>query len=207
MDSLPQVAAGRRLAAAAALLLVLCGCGQASPPAMSSTPLPTTGSLGDIPSDQRLSTGGADPRTSAYWITWSTCGDGSQADVARQNGGRSAGWILLDDLLADPGLALGDQILATCEEAIAALSPGAGIAPEDPVDALARQALTAELNLSAGAESCEAADKIVRFAQLLLSAIGYDASGPARSPDAREQVLVSEARSALADYNTGTLCR
>lgn len=40
-------------------------------------------------------------------MVWNSCAEGNKADVAAANGGRAAGWIILDDLLADPGIQLG----------------------------------------------------------------------------------------------------
>ena len=116
-----------------------------------------TGDVGDLetlPAAARRSTGGGEPRTPASWVIWSTCGEGSKAETARANGGRDAGWILLDDLLADPGIRIGDHDLSTCSESVALLegSTNNGDEASEPAYALARQLVAAELNLTAGAE-------------------------------------------------------
>ena len=55
------------------------------------------------------------PRTAGYWLVWNACAEDNQADVARANGGREAGWLILDDLLAHPGILLGELAVETCE--------------------------------------------------------------------------------------------
>ena len=65
-----------------------------------------------------VSTGGGEPRTAGYWLVWNACAEENKADVAVANGGREAGWILLDDLLADPGILLGDLAVEACEQGL-----------------------------------------------------------------------------------------
>lgn len=201
----------------AVVSLVLAGCSgssdRASGSAATPSPAPATpvastpgignllGLLDEIPSDARVSSGGPDPRTPGYWIMWSTCGEGSQAEVARQNGGAAAGWILVDDLLADPGLYLGDTRLASCDDAIAVLGKG-----DDRPAQLARATLTTELNLSSGSETCTAAEGVLRVARLLLSGMRYVPPsgdiGPIGDPTRVDETIVL-----LESYNSGELCR
>jgi hypothetical protein len=128
--------------------------------------------------------------------------------VAAANGGREAGWVLVDDILADPGIGLGDHLLTTCEESVALLEgrTGSGEETADPVYPLAAQLLAAELNLNVGAETCPIAEEAVLGAHIVLSSAGFD--GVSAS------VLDAEAGGALPDlidlltaYNTGDLCR
>jgi len=46
---------------------------------------------------------GRPARTPAYWAVWNTCAPNNRAAEAAANGGRAAGWVLVDDILADPG--------------------------------------------------------------------------------------------------------
>jgi hypothetical protein len=160
-----------------------------------------------LPPEARASNGGGAPRPPAYWAVWNNCAPDNRSAVAAANGGRDAGWFLVDDLLADPGLQLGDHPLATCEEAVALLQGGtaAGQSP-DPVYPLAAQLLTAELNLGVGSETCAAAEEAAVGAHLVLSAAGFD--GVSSSPlDAEAGGALPQLRRLLEAYNTGELCR
>ena len=152
--------------------------------------------------------GRRDPRSSSYWVRWSSCGPDSQAEVAAANGGREAGWIILDDLLADPGIQIGDYRLPACEQGVALLQgrTAAGAETNDPVYALARQLLAAELNLNAGAESCPAAEEAVLGAHLVLASVGFQGSG-AYSPQEEVAAALPQLSELLTDYNSGALCR
>jgi hypothetical protein len=189
------------------LALLTVACDQGEPTATgasdgaaapSSTPADV---LAQFPPDTRISTGGGEPRTADNWVMWSTCGENSQAATAEQNGGRDAGWVLVDDLLADPGLALGGQPVSSCEQAVGILLGSDG----SDAEVLASQSLTAELNLSVGAESCPAAEGVVQAARTVLGSPGAtDASGPRLRDDQVE--LARELSTLLAIYNAGGLC-
>jgi hypothetical protein len=200
-----------RVAALAAIgcLLVACGGRPASDdPGAASPALPVQVSLGEIPEDARISNGGPNPRSPEYWIAWSTCGAGSQAATAAANGGRAAGWILVDDLLVDPGIALGDHAVPTCAEAVRVLTGAPlGLATDSDAAALAREVITAVLNLLAGAETCEGAEAAVAVGQSLLATIGYGQASTERQPGSRERALIAEATTTLVEYSRGTLCR
>ena len=161
--------------------------------------------LDDVPAAARVAVGVGEPRSSGYWVIWSSCGEDNRAETAAANGGREAGWILLDDLLAFPGVTLGDHAVATCDEGVVILevSPVA-----EPPEGLAQQLLAAELNLNSGSETCPAAEETVVVAQALLSSFGY--AGPDGAPlSADEEAIDSLDRlvALLAAYNSGELCR
>lgn len=162
----------------------------------------------DLPPEARTSNGEGDPRPPSYWAVWNSCAPDNRSAEAESNGGRAAGWVLVDDILADPGIDLGDHILTTCEESLALLQgrTGAGEATTAPIHDLAAELLAAELNLSAGSETCPAAEEAVVGAHIVLSSANFD--GVSSSP------LVAEAGGALPDlldllaaYNSGQLCR
>ena len=181
---------------------------EATPPTSAHSTLSSelTGppGLDAVPEESRISTGTADPRNTEYWIAWSTCGEGSQAEVADANGGRSAGWILLDDLLDDPGIGLGDAVVVSCDEAVGLLEEaGAG---GDLGDALAGNLLAAQLNLYVGAESCPAIEESVIAAHVILASVGYEPAAPDRA-DVVPDGLGAEVTELLAAYNSGELCR
>jgi hypothetical protein len=161
-----------------------------------------------LPPEARATTGGGDPRPPAYWAVWNTCAPDNRADEAVAGGGRAAGYVLVDDVLANPGVALGDHLLTGCEESLALLEgrTAAGADTPDPAFALARQLLTAELNLNAGAETCPAAEEAVIGAQIVLATSGFDAvsTGPF---DAETTGALPELVDLLVVYNTGGLCR
>lgn len=164
--------------------------------------------LDGVPDVARAATGVADQRPSASWVSWSSCGDDSQAATAAANGGRAAGWILVDDLLDDPGIALGDYVVPTCPEAVDLLERADdALTTEDPANALAGQLLTAELNLNVGAETCPAAEEVVVAGHVVLSEVDFRGPGIRRD----DPVLASDGPARitelLAAYNRGELCR
>jgi hypothetical protein len=94
--------------------LATCGAPTALPP--SPTPAPTVLPPSPIPTIDPFfaSQGGGEPRTAGYWLARNSCAEDNRADVAAANGGREAGWIILDDLLQDPGILLGGLSVETC---------------------------------------------------------------------------------------------
>jgi hypothetical protein len=123
--------------------------------------------------------------------------------MAAANGGREAGWFLVDHLLEDPGISLGDRPVTTCHEAVAILEGD----PSDLVSRLARQLLAAELNLAVGSRTCGAAAEAVLAGHVLLSAEGYggpDAAHGAAEPEVSESM--ARVRALLSLYNGGRLC-
>jgi hypothetical protein len=150
-----------------------------------------------VPAETRVATGLGGARTSAYWVEWSTCGEGSQAETAAANGGRDAGWILVDDLLADPGITLGGWPVTTCRDAVAVLGGGTA----DPLAHLARQLFTAKLNFEAGSGRCQAASDLVTAGDALLASI--EQSGAATAADSTNAASVA---ALLGTYNAGVLC-
>jgi hypothetical protein len=164
--------------------------------------------LPNIPEEARASSGGGDPRPPAYWSLWNSCAPDNRADLAAANGGREAGWVLVDDLLANPGIALGDHLLTSCDESLALLEgqKASGEETGDPIYALSAELLAAELNLNVGAESCPAAEEAVLAAHILLSSNNFD--GQSASPlDAEADGALFRITELLALYNAGTLCR
>jgi hypothetical protein len=71
------------------------------------------------------SDGGGEPRSAGHWLLWNSCAPGNRAATAAANGGRAAGWIILDDLLVDPGVLVGGYAVETCEQ-------GDGFQPHRP---------------------------------------------------------------------------
>lgn len=204
--------------AALVVLVLLCACSQQAesaptPTVLTSTMIVSAGEsaaleiLGtyEVPEEARYATRSGDPRPPAYWALWNTCAEENRADMAEANGGREAGWFLMDDLLADPGIQLGDLPVTTCEQGLALLQPAG--AAGDPVQALAAQLLAAELNLNLGAESCPIAEEAVIGAHIILSGVWFDGSSVEVDAISAEQVeAISQLVGFLTEYNTGNLC-
>lgn len=184
-------------------LLLLVGAGCAGVPA--AAPTPTRPPAVD---PFFAAQGGGEPRGSGYWLLWNGCAPGNRAETAAANGGREAGWIIMDDLLADPGLLLGERAVATCEDGVRLLQGASGPA-DDVASLLAAQLLAAQLNLAVGAEYCPAVEAAVTRAQLLLVGAGFDGAGTGLGPgaDAEESELALSLTEQLAQYNAGALCR
>lgn len=194
------------------LLALACAVACAAPrtPIATVTPAPTRVIL---PTADPLfvSDGGGEPRSAGYWLLWNGCAPDNRAEMARSNGGRAAGWILLDDLLSDPGILLGELQVETCAQGLALLQ-ARDLQGEDhagdPAYALAAQLLAAQLNLAAGSAYCPAAGQAVQAGQVLLLSLGFQGSGAVLSvPAGGEEVdtarLLAEQ---LARFNTGKLC-
>lgn len=194
----------------AAGLLVGCRAVASTTPELESSPLLTLSSTTADPLYQ--SEGGGEPRSAGYWLIWNSCAPDNRSETAAANGGRAAGWFIMDDLLEDPGILVGPLELRRCEEGLLLLQgqPLQGVAsPEDVAYSLAAQLLTAQLNLAANAEFCPAVDDAVQSAQMLLISAGFDGQGEmlgSGAPDEDRQ-LAQFLTGQLANYNTGLLCR
>ena len=211
-DHLTAKRAGTLLTLAVAILLVACGGDDDadSTPAVPTLDLTAAGQdIAGVPDEAYASDGGTLPRTTAYWAEWNSCAPNNRAAEAAANGGREAGWFLVDHFLADPGIQLGDHRLTSCEESLALLLAADPGHPDPvPVPALAGQLLTAELNLSTGAENCPIAEEVARGSHIVLADLGFNGVN-ATNPNAIDEVAdaVPELTDLLIDYNSGQLCR
>lgn len=189
------------------LVLWLSGCG-AGPAALTPVSITPTAAT----DEHYRSLGGGEPRTIGYWLMWNSCAEGNQSATAIANGGREAGWILVDDLLQDPGILTGNLTLETCEQALRVLTAKDDQNDDqinDPVYRLAQQLTAAQLNLAAGSAYCPASDQAVQTAQFLLLGLEFTGSGsylppPKTSPHFEEIYKMIDQ---LGKYNSGTLCR
>jgi hypothetical protein len=126
----------------------------------------------------------SDARSAGYWIRWSTCGGGVGADSATvHHTGSGPERVLLDDLLATPGIVWDDRQddelvvrIGTCEQAVAVLK--AGVGDVDAVSLLARELLTAQLNLMAGVAGCPDVEHAMILAEDLLDTLDFNPEAP-----------------------------
>jgi hypothetical protein len=156
---------------------------------------------------------GGEPRTIGYWKNWNTCTGGGQAETAAANGGTEEGWYLLDDVLNDPGITIGVLTLGgeDCLDAVALLGKSdivtGKVMASDAAYNLAAQLLAANLNLSAGAETCAAVLDAVSDAQTLLVSIAFDGTGGYLRPNKKDLYDYGNALAFILDtYNNGALC-
>lgn len=197
--------------------LILFGAGAcASQPQTATTAARAAPTLASAPitpaaDSYRQSTGGGQPRSTGYWLLWNTCAEGNQSAMAKSNGGSEAGWILMDDLLIDPGVLIGALDVTTCPQGVSVLRAqdlSDGDHGNDPAYTLAAQLLAAQLNMAAGAASCPAAEEAVQGAQLLLISLDFNSTGiylgPPAGGEQRETALILADQ--LACYNAGSLC-
>ncbi|MDH3707021.1 MAG: hypothetical protein OES57_13205, partial [Acidimicrobiia bacterium] len=153
---------------------------------------------------------GGEPRTIGFWKNWNTCTGGNQTNTAAENGGPDEGWFILDDLLNDPGYTIGILQLDgnDCEDAVnildkRSIDDGQKRASDGAYN-LASQYLAAMVNLSAGAETCQAVVDAVNAAQTLLASIGFDGTGSYLQGAAAAEANALAAT--LDAYNNGELC-
>jgi hypothetical protein len=207
---MPPTRFGRALVVACLVVLAAACATATDEPSAASTgpPAPNQDAassvLDAVPPAARTVVGSGEPRSSGYWIAWSSCGVDNRAETAAANGGREAGWFIADDLLSDPGIVLGDHAVTACEEAVDILDASR----TDPTSTMARQLLTAALNRAAGSEACESADDTIAVAGQLLTSLDY--RGPDGAPTQLEQDMVASIARVgelLASYNSGELCR
>lgn len=158
------------------------------------------------------SQGGGEPRATGYWLVWNSCATDNHSETAAANGGRAAGWIIMDDMLQDPGIMMGELELLRCQDGLRLLAarPLQGkVSPDDLTYPLAAQLLAAQLNLAATAEYCPAVDDAVLSAQFLLIGAGFEGSGESLglAAPAEDRELAEFLTNQLFDYNAGILCR
>ena len=191
-----------RLISILLLLLIGAGCAGASAPAPTSSPT----------ADPYFTAQGAgEPRSAGYWLLWNSCAPDNRAETAAANGGREEGWIIMDDLLSDPGILLGELPVVDCPRGMQLLKTQdleGGDRGDNAAYALARQLLAAQLNLAAGTEYCPAAEGAVQSAQLLLIAVGFDGLGVyANGLSSELAAAIPPITDLLRDFNSGGLCR
>lgn len=181
----------------------------------ASTPrvIPTLASIQVTPENELKfqNSGGGEPRSPGYWLVWNSCVENNQAETARANGGRAAGWILMDDLLIDPGILIGALQVETCEQGSNLLNSKNLQGLEMTNDAaytLAAQLIAAQFNLVVGSEYCPASDQAVSQAQLLLLELNFDGTGGYLGPPKADEKVEAARKltEQLASYNTGALC-
>ena len=158
---------------------------------------------------------GGEPRTIGFWKNWNTCTGGNQRYNAANNGGPAEGWFILDDLLNNPGFTIGElQLMGDdCVDAVNILDKREingrnKKMANDAAYGLAAQLLAAQVNLSAGAETCQAVVDAVNAGQTLLLGIQFDGTG-GYLKGKNGGALRAEANalaSTLDEYNNGNLC-
>jgi len=178
--------------------------------------------------DVNNSSPGGEPRTIGYWKNWNRCTGGGQVAVATANGGPANGWFLLDDLLLNPGYYLGPTDTTGLHldgnsadiltGALTGSDCAAGVNILDKSDIksgkkmasdgaynMAAQLLAAELNYTAGAEKCSAADSAINGASNLLVTIKFNGTGAYLKGGAQYNQAIQYTMT-LDQYNNGFLC-
>jgi len=176
---------------------------------------------------------GGEPRTIGYWKNWSTCSGGGQAANAAAQGGKDAGYWLIDDVLNSPGITIGSFTIPAsdvelsktiknktvtktgCQIAVDLLDKSNWFtdrkAANDAAYGLAAQLVAAKANITAGAKNCPALNDAVLAADALLSSINFDGTGDYLGPKVKGSDLVLrtqalELANTLDLYNNGLLC-
>ena len=173
------------------------------------TVTPPADAFSDLRDEARLATRVGDPRPPTYWALWNTCAEENRAETAEANGGRAAGWFLMDDLLENPGIQVGELPVASCEVGLAILEdiPGSGDETRTAILNLASALLAAELNLNVGAETCPIAEEALVGSHLVLSEVGFEGSDLKTEISSEVASAVPRLLELLEGYNSGQLCR
>ena len=191
------------------IILVACTPSFSAPNHSTATlPTPSTPTL-DF---SHLSDGGGEPRSGSYWLLWNTCAADNKSDAAAANGGREAGWIILDDLIQEPGILLGDLPVESCPQSLAILNQTDLQGEDKSNDALyqlASQVLVAELNLAVGAETCPAVREALLAGHSFLASYQFDGQGDylGLGNPLKERDTVIFTVQQLGEYNAGSLCK
>ncbi len=173
---------------------------------------------------------GGEPRSAGYWKNWNQVTSDGQADNADRNGGYENGFWLVEDML-DPEIGGGiawDDILADSfsfsitKTAVAVdildqreLGDEDGVydGPKHANDAaftLAMQLLAAQLNIGAGARTCDAAFDAALAGEQLLDLYDFNGTGAylvsnnKKTKNDYHQAL--QLASTLDQYNNNMLC-
>ena len=153
---------------------------------------------------------GGDPRGPGFWKNWSSCTAGAQYELAERNGGATAGWFVLDDILSGPGISWGDFNIVGCQLGVAVLDQRDGLTDKkrasDAAYTVAMQLLAAQLNFAAGAATCSDAQEAALEAEALLVANEFDGAGAYLRPKDDDHGRAVELAAALGRYNLGDLC-
>ncbi|HEV8633696.1 MAG TPA: DUF4082 domain-containing protein [Chloroflexota bacterium] len=176
---------------------------------------------------------GGEPRTIGFWKNWNSCTGGNQAQTAAKNGGRDAGWYILDDVLNSPGIKLAAHVLPAanatetftvggktitrtgCQIAVASLNKQDKVSlanmAGDAAYALAAQLVAAKANTTAGAKSCAAQQQAILDADAVLASIGFTGTGNYLGSKVTGDPLTVRNRAlqlanTIDQYNNGKLC-
>ena len=191
-------------------MLLLVGCTK-SPQSSQQLVTPATNlkddPFTDIPAEARISNQSGEPRPTAYWMLWNACAPKNRAEVAAANGGRAAGWVLMDDLLEKPGINLGDLPVENCEHGLNLLQglTKTGEETDDPLYELAAQLLAAELNFNLGAETCPIAEEAAVGGHMVLASVNFNGTGTYFTT-VEVSTAVPRLLELLQGYNSGELC-
>jgi hypothetical protein len=124
---------------------------------------------------------GGTARTPGYWKNWNRCTGGGQAANAARQGGWQNGYWLLEDVLANPGVTIGNLTVLTCADGVKILDQrdlkSNKKMASDAAYTLAMHLMAFKLNQAAGAYSCAAATDAAMKADALLISINYTGYG------------------------------
>lgn len=143
-------------------------------------------------------TPGGGQRTIGYWKNWNSCSTTGNNRVAMA---AKTGNHLMDEFLPQP---LGNYTVDTCAKGLAVLQAASGKYAENQ---LAAQLLAAELNVAAGASTCQSVTDAIQQANALLVTIGYNGPPSAKigsNSQYRQQAL--SLANLLDRYNNGLIC-
>jgi SprB repeat len=152
---------------------------------------------------------GGTARTPGYWKNWNRCTGGGQAANAARQGGWQNGYWLLEDVLANPGVKIGNVTVLTCADGVKILDQrdlktNKKMA-SDAAYTLAMHLMAFKLNQAAGAYSCAAATDAAMKADALLISINYTGYGSYLKSSNPLYAKALKLAALLDDYNNNTL--
>jgi hypothetical protein len=161
-------------------------------------------------------------RTPGYWKNWNMCTGGKQAQTAVKNGGKAAGFYLLEDHLpltlwanSTSGVIcsrFSNFVLTSCAPAVKLLNTQDASGKQKASDAaynLAKHLLAYKLNIASKAAPCASAAAAATNAEALLSEICFNGSGdylPSNTKLTAKRALALSYAKTLDAFNNNLPC-
>ncbi|WP_165963523.1 T9SS type A sorting domain-containing protein [Hymenobacter radiodurans] len=154
-------------------------------------------------------------RTPGYWKNWSTCTGGKQVQTALKNGGKAAGFYILDDhlphtLWSNPGSTKCTGFTLTdCAAAVKILSTQDATGKQKASDAaynLAKHLMSYQLNIKSGTAPCASAADAAIKAEALLAKYCFNGTKDYLKAASADRTTALSYAKILDAYNNNLAC-